>query len=212
MGQTIATCSRLSDVGVSCRPKAGCVKSCPQGLNDQQVSNILLIQSTIRGDVDDVKRAIQMGAMIDTTSQIALKVGASSIDDEDRETTPLMIACQMGYQDVAEVLVRKKAYLLATDDRGWTPLCYAFSAGHVAIARLLTLPDICQTVIKLNKQKKKIREKRGELLETVPTEKQTAIQEEIDAFLDMEDGGGCRESKMAFWPEVKRDQMEDENG
>eukprot|EP00746_Dinoflagellata_sp_MGD_P165188 gnl/MRDRNA2_/MRDRNA2_94316_c0_seq1.p1 gnl/MRDRNA2_/MRDRNA2_94316_c0~~gnl/MRDRNA2_/MRDRNA2_94316_c0_seq1.p1 ORF type:complete len:191 (+),score=30.67 gnl/MRDRNA2_/MRDRNA2_94316_c0_seq1:126-698(+) len=188
MGQALGVCTRLSDNAGTCRPKAACIRSCPQGLSDQQVSDILLVQSTLRGDVDDVKRAIQMGANIETTSAINLKIGETYASDQANAQTPLILACQMGHQDVAELLVQKKAYLLAMDDKGWIPLCYAFAGGHLEIVKLLTLPDNCQTQLKFNRQQKIISDRRNQILSAMPQEKhfQKDMQEEIDTFLSLD--------------------------
>eukprot|EP00933_Yihiella_yeosuensis_P043167 TRINITY_DN37903_c0_g1_i1.p1 TRINITY_DN37903_c0_g1~~TRINITY_DN37903_c0_g1_i1.p1 ORF type:complete len:248 (-),score=48.02 TRINITY_DN37903_c0_g1_i1:119-862(-) len=106
------------------------------GLTDQEYANVLLAQASIRGEVEDVKRALSKGANVDTRAELSIAMGEHSASSL-RRLTPLMRACRCGHAKVVTILVEKEASLWRADADGWTPLCHAIAASELDIARQL---------------------------------------------------------------------------
>lgn len=108
-------------------------------MNDAQVANILLVQAVMRDDLETVERALRMGANVETTVPTSIKVGESRSlpNGPDGGKTPLMRACELGYDDVVDLLLRKGADISAMEDRGFNPLCFALAEGHLELAARL---------------------------------------------------------------------------
>lgn len=105
-------------------------------LNDQECADVVLVQAVMRGDLEDVKKAISNGARVDTCAEIALFRG---VRDQQRTkyVTPLMRACDCGRDEVVSHLLRLRADPLRQDSRKFNALCYALGAGELALARVL---------------------------------------------------------------------------
>jgi len=109
-------------------------------LSDKECADITLVQATLRGDVSDVKRALDHGASVNTTADITLRMGDPNKKcrkGKAKHVTPLMRASGLGHEDVVETLLQARALPSQCDSHGWTPMCYALGAGEVEIARTL---------------------------------------------------------------------------
>mmetsp|Transcript_11949 Transcript_11949/g.32309 ORF Transcript_11949/g.32309 Transcript_11949/m.32309 type:complete len:236 (+) Transcript_11949:64-771(+) len=108
----------------------------PNALSDAACINVLLAQAAVRGELSDVKRALDQGAKVDTCAELQVNLG---VRDRKRikRVTPLMRACANGHEDVVASLLAAGASHSRYDSRGWTPLCYALGAGELNLARKL---------------------------------------------------------------------------
>jgi len=105
-------------------------------LNDKECADVVLVQAVMRGDLEDVKKAMANDATVDTFAEIALFRG---VRDQQRikQVTPLMRACDCGRDEVVSYLLRHRADPLRQDSRKFNALCYALGAGELALARVL---------------------------------------------------------------------------
>ncbi|CAE8630024.1 unnamed protein product, partial [Polarella glacialis] len=71
-------------------------------LTDEECADILLVNATIRGELFDVQRALEMGASPNTIAGLGLKQGdhkkGKRRNGEAMHVTPLMRACELGHQ------------------------------------------------------------------------------------------------------------------
>eukprot|EP00443_Scrippsiella_acuminata_P080509 CAMPEP_0115529652 /NCGR_PEP_ID=MMETSP0271-20121206/84066_1 /TAXON_ID=71861 /ORGANISM="Scrippsiella trochoidea, Strain CCMP3099" /LENGTH=198 /DNA_ID=CAMNT_0002961709 /DNA_START=17 /DNA_END=610 /DNA_ORIENTATION=+ len=118
---------------------------CGQGidpLDDRECADILLVNGTVRGELDDVRRALEMGASPNTVASLCLKMGEPAKGKRKscaKYITPLMRASELGHEDVVVTLMEARASPVQCD----RPLCYALGAAQLDVARrLLELSDV----------------------------------------------------------------------
>ncbi len=66
-----------------------------------------------------------------------LNAGKDVFISNSRGKDLLMIACENGYKDIAELLIEKGADINAYDENYWTPLFYATFNGHIDVVKFL---------------------------------------------------------------------------
>jgi ankyrin repeat protein len=96
---------------------------CGPSLSVEEAS-ALLIEATRDGDLAGVTRALKQGADIETTEPIG-------------GLTPLIIAANNGFTEIAAHLIDAGADVNATSEQGMTPLIGAALKGYTEIATLL---------------------------------------------------------------------------
>merc|ERR1740121_649465 len=87
-------------------------------LDDKECADILLVNGTVRGDLKDVRRALEMGASPNTLAGLTLKMGEPTKGRRKGAAlhmTPLMRACEHGHEDVMLCLLEAKASPLQCD-------------------------------------------------------------------------------------------------
>eukprot|EP00427_Karlodinium_veneficum_P011422 CAMPEP_0169081186 /NCGR_PEP_ID=MMETSP1015-20121227/10873_1 /TAXON_ID=342587 /ORGANISM="Karlodinium micrum, Strain CCMP2283" /LENGTH=242 /DNA_ID=CAMNT_0009140951 /DNA_START=89 /DNA_END=817 /DNA_ORIENTATION=- len=133
-------CSSLENA----RKVKECLDPCVAGrgidpLTDQECANIALVQAAMRGDAEDVSRAIAIGASPNTIADITLRMGEPKKGRKGKAVhlTPLMRACELGHEDVVTQLLNARASAIMCDSHGWTSLCHALGAGEINIARII---------------------------------------------------------------------------
>eukprot|EP00930_Biecheleria_cincta_P015382 TRINITY_DN12857_c0_g1_i1.p1 TRINITY_DN12857_c0_g1~~TRINITY_DN12857_c0_g1_i1.p1 ORF type:complete len:253 (-),score=59.11 TRINITY_DN12857_c0_g1_i1:169-927(-) len=133
----LAGCTRpeLPTCDVTSLPR-GCLPEQMAGLSDQECADVLLAQASVRGELQDVQRALGQGASVDTRAELCIAMGDLS-GKKPRKLTPLMRACSAGHSEVVEMLLAANASLWRADADGWTPLCHALGAGELMLARQL---------------------------------------------------------------------------
>lgn len=82
-----------------------------------------LLNASTRGDTETVAFCLESGANPDTRDRLG--------------NTPLILACDGGYQEIVRQLLGRKASVNAINKFGYTPLLSAVTAGHRYIASLL---------------------------------------------------------------------------
>uniref|UniRef100_A0A7S0B7T2 Uncharacterized protein n=1 Tax=Pyrodinium bahamense TaxID=73915 RepID=A0A7S0B7T2_9DINO len=166
------------DVGQECY---GCDLSRTDALTDQECVDIMLSQAVMRGDLQDMQRALAKGAQVNTIADITLNMG---IRDRKRvkKVTPLMRACEYGHEEVVSRLLEVRADPLRQDTRQWIALCYALGAGELGAARRL----ISETNAVANEQKDIVMSLRHSVLEQCEED----VGEEVVAEVSKELGPG----------------------
>mmetsp|Transcript_61498 Transcript_61498/g.159703 ORF Transcript_61498/g.159703 Transcript_61498/m.159703 type:complete len:220 (+) Transcript_61498:71-730(+) len=106
------------------------------GLNDKECADISLVRAVMSGDLDEVIKALEKGASVDTQAELNIFMGAK-VSKGLQGVTPLMRAASLGFQDIAKCLVRCRANPGRSDHRGWTALCYALAAGELGMQGVL---------------------------------------------------------------------------
>lgn len=106
------------------------------GLTDQECADVLLAQAAMRGDLNDIKRALGQGADVDSRGEMSITMG-DPLSKRCRQVTPLMRAASRGHVEAVQCLLEARASLWKSDKRGWTPLCYAAAAGELKTARAI---------------------------------------------------------------------------
>lgn len=89
-------------------------------------NNILeeyLIKYTLTGNIDQVKRLLDLGANIEATDKF--------------RNTPLIIASGSGYLDIVKLLLKNKANIETRNSTGNTPLYVAATNGYLNILKEL---------------------------------------------------------------------------
>lgn len=152
MGATMTTCCKDEDIDNQdihgcgptrimdeCTPMVfdQLVQRGSQQLSEQQCKDVLLVQSVKRGDLQDAKRALSLGANIDNTESLRLCLTYYPPDDAVDDVTPLMSACELGFGELITFLIEHKADPTKKDSRGWNPLCYALSGGELSVVQQL---------------------------------------------------------------------------
>merc|ERR1719215_107906 len=121
-----------------CQPHM-CVRGV-DALDDRECADILLVNGAVRGEVVDVRRALEMGASPNTLAGLTLKMGEPTKGRRRGtavHTTPIMRCCENGHEDVMLCLIEAKASPVQCDSHGWSALCYALGAGEMKLAQLL---------------------------------------------------------------------------
>jgi len=151
--------------------------------SDDQCADILLIQSVVRGDIGDVRRALLEGA---------------NIESRHGKMTPLMRACAFGHADVVECLVDARANITSRAFGEWTALCYALSAGELDIAFMLLefLGDAAEA------QKDVARSYKGQILENCEA---SESEETLAALAKEFESGGL--AILQLFPEMRKDEV-----
>ncbi|CAK0816238.1 unnamed protein product [Prorocentrum cordatum] len=109
------------------------------GLSDKECADVLLVNAAVRGDVEDLQRALELGASVDTTAELTLTMGdlSKGVRPAPTHVTPLMRAAELGHAGAVERLLRSKATAHQCDSKGWNALCYALGSGQICTARML---------------------------------------------------------------------------
>ena len=95
--------------------------------NQERFQSLLLdrlFNSSMLGDLKDLRSLIKMGADINQSG-------------EQHGGTPLLIASQEGHLEVVKLLIESGGSVNEADNRGATPLWIASGAGHLEIVKLL---------------------------------------------------------------------------
>ena len=83
----------------------------------------MLLEGCESGDFNKVRLAINFGA---------------DLEAKDKDGwTPLHMASERNYIEIAELLIEMGADVEAKDDKGWTPLHRASANNHIETAKLL---------------------------------------------------------------------------
>gem|GEM_PF-1344991 len=117
---------------------------------------LTLIIAAILGDIEDVRRLIDLGANVDERDQegitplieairhqngavieILLEHGANPNQADNGDNTALMMAALTGQAQVVRQLLVKGANVNATDAAGWPVLAYAKRSGDSEVLQLL---------------------------------------------------------------------------
>mmetsp|Transcript_161811 Transcript_161811/g.519055 ORF Transcript_161811/g.519055 Transcript_161811/m.519055 type:complete len:218 (-) Transcript_161811:43-696(-) len=136
-GDQVAASLKAAQAG--CEARAALDECTPvrlQGLNDQACADVLLVQASQRGDVQDLQKALSKGANVDTRANLCLSMGEAA-SAQSSGLTPLMRACACGHEDVILQLLEAKANPHRSDARRWNPLCHALASGEHDAARFL---------------------------------------------------------------------------
>lgn len=135
MCMTSGPCDGTSPVCDECLVEAKRFDS----LGDQGYADVLLAKGATQGDLEDVKRALDLGASPNTRVGLSMKMGEAMHQkgSSPQLVCPLMRACAGGHKDIVECLLDAGAKPNLCDSRGWTALCYALGSGELAVARFL---------------------------------------------------------------------------
>lgn len=127
-------------------------------LNHEISHSLLLIEAVAKKNFSIIKTLLQNGAHHNlqrvSDNATALFIAAQDGDDNifnylltlkeikidlprKDGVTPLMIACAQGHFSIVEILLKKKANILALDNKGYSALHIAVSMGHASIVNLL---------------------------------------------------------------------------
>jgi len=105
------------------------------GLEDRECAEVLLVNGAIRGDVEDVRKALNRGASPNTVAELSLNFGGMSGMKRQSHCRPnvtaLMHAVSNDCTSVVNLLLDSLASPTACDSRGWNVLCHALAAGEV---------------------------------------------------------------------------------
>ena len=89
-----------------------------------ELGSTALIESVKKNNIDLIKLLMEAGFHLEEK-------------DEEFKMTPLMFACFLGFKEIAEVLMRSGASVVASNDDRATSLLLACKKGHVEIVQLL---------------------------------------------------------------------------
>jgi hypothetical protein len=185
---SLATIKKTEELFEPCLPTLGAGRGL-EPLTDQECADIALVQATVRGELQDVQKALGLGASPNTIADLTLRMGEPKKKGRKGRaihTTPLMRACEMGHEDIVHHLLKAKASPIMCDSHGWTPLCHALAAGEATLARLL----IDQPGIKLKRQKEICLKNQTEILHKCVNEVSQEVADSVlkefgpEGFLD----------------------------
>lgn len=90
-----------------------------------------------------VEQCVELGAFLETRRPFVIMPTSRTAPDRERNEergtglTPLMYACQQGYPQLVEFLIKARANVTACDEDGTRPLHFACSANEPGICALL---------------------------------------------------------------------------